>query len=341
MKAPKLWSAEKPNLYYVVFQLTSGGKPVERVEQRFGFRQIEIKNNIVLWNGKPIKCTGICRHDFWADKGFALTDRQWSKDLTLMKAANINAIRTTHYNHAARFLELCEEKGMYILDEVPYCWIGDQVKDPAYAPYLLQRAAETWRGTRTGPACWPGASATRTRPADRLADVIDLVKKTDPTRPAFVSCVSPNDIQGQAWEDDHYPGPDNVDRIAAQPQVGRELLGAPAHLLPEGDAGLRPRRVRSVVRDADQDLGQALEGPDHPRLVHLGVAEPGHRRQEPGQDARLLVWPGPSAPGEQQGHRERLPQSPSPNGGSSRWPTARSSSAPARSAPSAGLAPCR
>ena len=53
--APRLWSAEKPNLYYLVLDLAQDGKSVEKVEQRFGFRQVEIKNNIVLWNGKPIK----------------------------------------------------------------------------------------------------------------------------------------------------------------------------------------------------------------------------------------------------------------------------------------------
>lgn len=141
VKSPALWSAEIPNLYYVILQLSSGGSKVERVEQRFGFKQIEFKNNMVLWNGRPIKCTGTCRHDFWADRGFALTEANWLEDITLMKAANINAVRTSHYNHAQRFLELCDEKGLYILDEIPYCWIGNKVKDPAYAPYLLQRAA--------------------------------------------------------------------------------------------------------------------------------------------------------------------------------------------------------
>ncbi len=120
VEAPKLWSAEKPNLYYVVFDLSSHGKPIERVEQRFGFRQVEVKNSVVLWNGVPIKCEGTCRHDFWADRGFALTEANWEKDLTMMKAANINAIRTSHYNHAQRFLELCEERGFYSLDEVPF-----------------------------------------------------------------------------------------------------------------------------------------------------------------------------------------------------------------------------
>jgi beta-galactosidase len=227
VKAPKLWSAEKPNLYYVVFQLRKGGKLVERTEQRFGFRQIDIKNNIVLWNGKPIKCTGVCRHDFWADKGFALTDHEWKKDLTLMKAANINAIRTSHYNHAARFLELCDEKGMYILDEVPYCWIGDQVKDPKYASYLLQRATETLARDKNRPCVLAWSLGNENPPGQDSQDVMNLVKRIDPTRPAFVSCVSPNDIKGQSWEDDHYPDPSYVDRVASNGKWGANFSEHP------------------------------------------------------------------------------------------------------------------
>ncbi len=219
VQAPRLWSAEKPNLYYVVLQLASGGKPVERVEQRFGFRQIEIKNNVVLWNGQPIKCTGICRHDFWADKGFALTDAQWNQDLNMMKAANINAVRTSHYNHAARFLELCDEKGMYILDEVPYCWIDNLVKDPAYAPYLLQRARETIARDKNRPCVLAWSMGNENPFGQDSQQVMDLAKQLDPTRPAFVSGQNPESIKGQDWKDDHYPGPDTVDRDTAQTNV--------------------------------------------------------------------------------------------------------------------------
>ena len=227
VKAPALWSAEKPNLYYVVFQMTSGSKPVEQVEQRFGFKQIEIKNNIVLWNGMPIKCTGTCRHDFWADKGFALTEANWVKDLDMMKAANINAIRTSHYNHAQRFLELCEEKGMYILDEVPYCWIGDEAKDPKYAPYLLQRGQETLARDKNRP-CVLAWSIGNENPAGIASQMVsDMIGKADPTRPHFVSCTSPNDIKGQSWEDDHYPDPSLVDRIAADTKWGANFSEHP------------------------------------------------------------------------------------------------------------------
>ncbi len=194
-------------------QLSSGGKAIERVEQRFGFKQIDFKNNIVLWNGQPIKCTGTCRHDYWADKGFALTETNWEKDLALMKAANINAVRTSHYNHAQRFLELCEEKGIYILDEIPYCWIGDQVKEPAYAPYLLQRAAETLARDKNRPCVLAWSIGNENPMGTNSQLVMDLVNATDPTRPAFVSCIGKRDVKGQLWDDGHYPSPRDVDDV--------------------------------------------------------------------------------------------------------------------------------
>ena len=225
--APALWSAEKPSLYYVVFSLAANGTPVENVEQRFGFKQVEVKNDIVLWNGMPIKCTGVCRHDFWADRGFALTEANWVKDLDMMKAANINAVRTSHYNHAQRFLELCDEKGMYILDEVPYCWINDQVKDPAYAPYLLQRGRETVARDKNRPCVLAWSLGNENPAGQDSQEVLDLVRQMDPTRPAFVSGQDPESMKGQLWKDDHYPGPESIDRYAADTRWGSNLTEHP------------------------------------------------------------------------------------------------------------------
>jgi beta-galactosidase len=211
--APALWSAEKPNLYYLVLQYASGGKTVERVEQRFGFKQIDFTNNQVWWNGRPIKCTGTCRHDYWADKGFALTEANWEQDVSLMKLANINAVRTSHYNHAQRFLELCEEKGLYVLDEIPYCWINEQVNDPRYAPYLLQRAAETLARDKNRPCVLAWSIGNENPMGTNSQAVMDLVRGADPTRPAFVSCIGRRDVKGQLWDDGHYPSPRDVDAV--------------------------------------------------------------------------------------------------------------------------------
>ena len=216
VQAPHLWSAEKPNLYYLVLQLTRGGKPVERVEQRFGFRQVEIRNNVVLWNGRPIKCTGVCRHDEWASKGFALTDREWRKDLTMMKAANINAIRTSHYNHAARFLEMCEEQGVYILDEVPFCWINEKNNDPAFAPALLRRAADTLGRDKNRPCVLSWSLGNENGVGKNSQTVIDFVKAHDSTRPAFISQGGYWGPKGQSFQDMHYPTPADVDNYVAR-----------------------------------------------------------------------------------------------------------------------------
>ena len=144
-----------------------------------------------------------------------------------MKAANINAVRTSHYNHAGRFLELCDERGLYILDEVPYCWIGDKVKDPAYAPYLLQRAQETLARDKNRPCvlAWSIGNENPTG-ADSQA-VSDLLRAADPTRPTFVSEQNPNQIKGQAWADHHYPDPDSIDRAAKNPKFGANLSEHP------------------------------------------------------------------------------------------------------------------
>ncbi len=212
VSGPKLWSAEKPNLYYVTLDLQRDGKSLERIEQRFGFRQVEIKNQVVLWNGKPIKCTGICRHDFWANKGFALTDVEWKKDLTMMKATNINAIRTSHYNHAARFLELCEERGFYILDEVPFCWIGDEVKNPAFAPPLLLRTAETIGRDKNRPCVLAWSLGNENPTGVNTQAVHDLAHQLDPTRPSFASGAGPDSVKGQELFDTHYPSPEGLMR---------------------------------------------------------------------------------------------------------------------------------
>ena len=179
------------------------------------------------WNGVPVKCTGICRHDFWTDKGFALTDAEWTKDLTMMKAANINAVRTSHYNHAARFLELCDEKGMYILDEVPFCWIGDKVKDPDWAPYLLQRTAETVARDKNR-ACVLAWSLGNENPQGQSSQAaFDLARATDPTRPAFTSGGDPESVRGEEWLDNHYPSPDSVDRFARDTRWGANFTEHP------------------------------------------------------------------------------------------------------------------
>jgi beta-galactosidase/beta-glucuronidase len=77
---------------------------------------------VLLLNGVPIKMAGMCRHDVSPAEGTATTPEIWRKDIELMKAANVNAIRTSHYPYGKGFYDLCDELGMYVIDELPYCW---------------------------------------------------------------------------------------------------------------------------------------------------------------------------------------------------------------------------
>ena len=111
------WSAEAPHLYRLVVCLRAGGKLLSAKTIRCGFRRVEIQGNRLLINGKRVIIKGVNRHDFDPDHGWAVPRERYYEDLYLMKRANINAIRTSHYPDAELLYELCDELGFYVMDE--------------------------------------------------------------------------------------------------------------------------------------------------------------------------------------------------------------------------------
>lgn len=115
---PKKWSAESPNLYSLVLSLTDkNGNPVESVTNRIGFRTSEIKDGYLLVNGQKIKLKGVNRHEHDPLKGHVISHELMLKDVQLMKQNNINAVRTCHYPDDPYWYELCDEYGLYVIDE--------------------------------------------------------------------------------------------------------------------------------------------------------------------------------------------------------------------------------
>lgn len=113
----KLWSAEKPNLYTLVLALKSEGVPIEFVSSKFGFRKVEIKNGTILINGKRVVFKGVNRHEFTCGFGHYVPESVMIEDIKKMKDNNINAVRTSHYPNCPRWYELCDEYGLYVIDE--------------------------------------------------------------------------------------------------------------------------------------------------------------------------------------------------------------------------------
>ncbi len=176
---PQLWTAETPTLYTLELALASGPRLMEKI----GLREISIVAGVLELNGVPIKLRGVDHHDIWPGHGRVATEKLMRRDLELMRAANINFIRTSHYPPHPRFLELCDELGFYVMDEVPFGFGEEHLADPAYQDSLLTRARATVRRDRDHASIiiWSVGNENPNTPL--TIATARRVKELDPTRP--------------------------------------------------------------------------------------------------------------------------------------------------------------
>ncbi len=115
---PRLWSAEEPTLYRLEIEvLDADDVPTERIEEQIGFRRFEIRDGLMLLNGRRIVFRGVNRHEFSAQNGRCVTEAETERDIITMKRNNINAIRCSHYPNQTFFYRLCDRYGLYVIDE--------------------------------------------------------------------------------------------------------------------------------------------------------------------------------------------------------------------------------
>jgi len=117
VKNPDKWTAETPELYKIVLELRSKGRVIEAVEHHIGFREIEIKAGQLLVNGVPVMIKGVNRHEHDEFTGHVVSKKSMLTDIKLMKKLNINAVRTSHYPNDPYWYQLCDEYGIYLVDE--------------------------------------------------------------------------------------------------------------------------------------------------------------------------------------------------------------------------------
>ena len=135
------WSAESPSLYELeVNVIDQAGNIVEAAVQKVGFRRFRIENGIMTLNGKRIVFKGADRHEFDAKRGRSITEQDMIDDVIFCKRHNINAIRTSHYPNQERWYDLCDEYGIYLIDETnlethgSWCLPGDVVTAETAVP---------------------------------------------------------------------------------------------------------------------------------------------------------------------------------------------------------------
>lgn len=113
------WTAETPRLCTAVVRLKQGATVLHEIKQRFGFRTIEVRaGEGIFVNGQRVMLKGVCRHSAWPTSGRTLSEPVHRQDIALMKEMNMNAVRMSHYPPDEQFLDLCDELGLYVLDEL-------------------------------------------------------------------------------------------------------------------------------------------------------------------------------------------------------------------------------
>ncbi len=216
---PQLWTAETPVLYTLELALTSG----QRVSEKIGLREITIKDAVLQLNGQPIKLRGIDHHDIWPANGRVATEELMRRDLALIRAANINFIRTSHYPPHPRFLELCDELGFYVMDEVPFGFGDSHLTDEAYRETLLVRARATVGRDRNHASVIVWSVGNENPNTPLTIATARRTKELDPTRPVCFPQIGsyfaksfpelPDDIDIYA---PHYPSTATVKDYAAR-----------------------------------------------------------------------------------------------------------------------------
>lgn len=221
VRCPRKWSAEDPYLYNLVFEVTNpAGEVVEARSQKIGFRKIEFsKTNELLVNGKVVEIMGVNRHDHNPVNGKALTREDMTKDVQLIKQFNFNAVRTSHYPNDPYFLELCNEYGIYVMDEanVECHHLGSYIpQQPSWAAPILTRIMRMVERDKNNPCVisWSLGNEAGTGPA--FAAAAAWVRDFDPSRfihyeGAQGDPIDPHYVEGVANEMSKMPGYANPD----------------------------------------------------------------------------------------------------------------------------------
>ncbi len=180
------WSAEVPRLYDGELVTAT-----ERVPLRIGFRTVSVEDGVLRVNGRRLLLSGVNRHEFSPDTGRTVGEDLMRLDLELMKQNNINAVRTSHYPPHPRFLELCDEYGLYVVDECDLethgfeqvGWRGNPTDDPAWADALVDRMRRTVHRDRNRPSVVMWSLGNESGTGRNLALMAAEARRLDPTRP--------------------------------------------------------------------------------------------------------------------------------------------------------------
>jgi beta-galactosidase len=190
LRSPRRWSAETPILYTLVIELADrSGQVLETLSRRVGFRTSEVKNGRFLVNGVPVRLKGVNRHEHDPVTAHVISEESMRKDIELMKQFNINAVRTCHYPNEPRWYELCDEYGLYVVDEANLESHGmgygprSLAKDPDWGPAHLDRIVRMVERDKNHPSVVIWSMGNEAGDGVNFESAYQWIKKRDPSRP--------------------------------------------------------------------------------------------------------------------------------------------------------------
>jgi len=225
------WSAEYPYLYNLQINLINAQKEViESLTQQVGFKRVEIINGNLLVNGKAIMFRGVNRHEWDPVRGRSITEEIMIKDIKLMKENNINAVRTSHYPNQERWYELCNEYGLYVIDEANIEAHGMQfhensyghiANDPTWTAQWIDRGKRMVERDKNQPCIIMWSMGNEAGDGENFVKLYEWIKSRDNTRPV---------VYQPAWYEDHtdvvFPMYKNIEFISeyAEKKTDKPLI---------------------------------------------------------------------------------------------------------------------
>ncbi|TCN39120.1 beta-galactosidase [Kribbella orskensis] len=244
------WSAENPRLYDAVLR-SEGGE----VRLRIGFRTVAIADGVLTVNGNRVLFNGVNRHEFHPDRGRALTEQDMLDDVLLMKRAGINAVRTSHYPPHPHFLDLCDEYGLYVVDECDLETHGfgyepeppalpNPVMDPRWQDDLVERMRRMVERDKNHPSIVIWSLGNECGMGDNLRAMYEFAHDRDPSRPVHYE----RDTQAEFVDiySQMYTSPEGVTAIGEDVTSCRGLpfiLCEYGHAMGNGPGGLSDYRA--------------------------------------------------------------------------------------------------
>jgi beta-galactosidase len=191
LRNPQKWTAETPYLYTLLLDLqNSAGETTEVVPVRIGFRKVEIRDGQLLVNGKRILLKGVNRHEHSPDTGKYVPRALMVRDIELMKRFNINAVRTAHYPNDPEWYDLCDQYGLWVMDEanIETHHYGTNennrlANDPAWREAHLDRIRNMVERDKNHPAIILWSIGNESGDGPNIAASYQWIKKRDPSRP--------------------------------------------------------------------------------------------------------------------------------------------------------------